>query len=146
MIEPVLRSGPWDGQQVAAHLHESVIPLRIATAGTFPLVQSLWFTFDGSTLWCATQADSVVARRVQRESKVGFEIAADQPPYRGVRGSGNATIDPDAGARVLAHLIERYLGPEPTPLGEWLLSRADNEIALRIDDLVVSSWDYSARM
>lgn len=123
-----------------------MIPLRLATAGTFPLVQSLWFTFDGSSLWCATQADSVVARRVQRSANVGFEIASDMPPYRGVRGTGTASLDDTRGPEVLGVLIDRYLGAEPTSLGDWLLSRADNEVAIRIDGLTVTSWDYSARM
>ena len=143
---PTLRSGPWDEQRVREHLEAAVIPLRLATAGTFPLVQSLWFTFDGSSLWCATQADSVVARRVQRNSHVGFEIASDLPPYRGVRGTGTASLDTGRGPEVLAGLIDRYLGAEPTPLGAWLLSRSDREVAIRIDGLTVTSWDYSARM
>lgn len=143
---PTLRSGPWEQQRVREHLAKSVIPLRLATAGTFPLVQSLWFTFDGASLWCATQADSVVARRVRRNANVGFEIASDLPPYRGVRGTGTASLDATRGSDVLAELIDRYLGAEPTPLGEWLLSRSSTEIAIRIDELVVTSWDYSARM
>lgn len=143
---PTLRSGPWDQQRVREHLESAVIPLRLATAGTFPLVQSLWFTFDGASLWCATQADSVVARRVRRSANVGFEIASDLPPYRGVRGTGTASVDMTRGPEVLAELIDRYLGDEPTPLGEWLLSRSDTEVAIRIDGLTVTSWDYSARM
>lgn len=146
MTSPALRSGPWDAEQVAAHLAAAVIPLRLATAGTHPMVQSLWFTFDGASLWCATQVDSLVVARIRRNAAVGFEIAADAPPYRGVRGTGRATIDPSRGAEVLASLLDRYLGPEATPLGTWLLSRAETEVAIRIDDLAVSSWDYSARM
>lgn len=146
MAPPTLRSGPWDPQQVADHLSAAVIPLRLATSGTFPLVQSLWFTFDGESLWCATQQDSVAVKRVHRDGNVGFEVAGDAPPYRGVRGTGRATIDPERGAEVLGLLLDKYLGSEPTPLATWLLSRAHTEVAMRIDDLSVSSWDYSARM
>lgn len=146
MTSPALRSGPWDGAQVDRYLRDAVIPLRLATSGTFPLVQSLWFAFDGTALWCATQADSVAATRVTRNGRVGFEIAADTPPYRGVRGTGHATIVPERGADVLTELLLRYLGSDTTPLATWLLSRAATEVALRIDTLTVTSWDYSGRM
>lgn len=146
MATLALRSGPWSSAQVNDHLQRAVIPLRLATAGTFPLVQSLWFHFDGASLWCATQADSVVACRIAREANVGFEVAPDTPPYRGVRGTGHATIDADRGPDVLERLIDRYLGSEPTPLSTWLRSRAATEVAICITDLTVTSWDYSARM
>jgi hypothetical protein len=142
----VVRSGPWTADEVRGHLADARIPLRLASSGTFPLVQSLWFVFDDDALWCATQADSVVARRLARDDHCGFEVCADQPPYRGVRGTGRARIVPAAAADVLPQLIARYVGDEPTPLSQWLLSRLDTEVAIRVGDLTVTSWDYSGRM
>lgn len=141
-----VRSGPWTADQARAHLAEARIPVRLASSGTFPLVQSLWFLFEDDALWCATQADAVVTRRLQREPRCGFEISADLPPYRGVRGTGIASIEPTAAATVLPRLIERYVGDEPTPLSTWLLSRLDTEVAIRIGDLAITTWDYSGRM
>ncbi len=146
MTPPALRSGPWSAEQVDDYLSSTVIPVRLASAGRQPLVQSLWFAYDGAALWCATQEDSVVAKRVRRDGRVGFEVAADAPPYRGVRGTGRATVVPERGAQVLADLITRYLGSTPTPLATWLLSRSATEVALRIDELALTSWDYSGRM
>ncbi len=142
-----IRSGPWDQAEVERFLEESVIPIRLATIGrSGPLVQSLWFLYDNGSLWCATQADAVVVRRLTADPRCGFEVAADAPPYRGVRGGATATIVADAAGEVLPRLIERYLGEEPSPLGTWLMSRIDAEVAIRLDDLQVSSWDYSGRM
>ena len=141
-----VRSGPWTADQARTHLAEARIPVRLASSGTFPLVQSLWFLFEDDALWCATQADAVVARRLQREPRCGFEISADLPPYRGVRGTGIASIEPTAAATVLPRLIERYVGDEPTALSTWLLSRLDTEVAIRIGDLSITTWDYSGRM
>lgn len=141
-----LRSGPWSAEQVADYLSTTVIPVRLASAGKQPLVQSLWFDFDGRSLWCASQSDSVLVRRLRRDSRVAFEVSADQPPYRGVRGNGNAHLDPVSAPDVLPRLIARYQGSEPTRLSEWLLSRVDTEVAIRIDGLAVTSWDYSGRM
>ena len=141
-----IRSGPWAPQQVDDFLRTTAIPLRLASAGRNLLVQSLWYEFDGSSLWCASQTDSVLVRRLRKDDRVGFEVSADSPPYRGVRGHGRAHLDPPRAADLLPRLIDRYLGPKPSPLADWLLSRIDNEVAIRIDGLTVTSWDYSARM
>ena len=141
-----IRSGPWSPEQIDAYLRATTIPLRLASAGKHVLVQSLWFDFDGTSLWCASQSDSVLVRRLRKDDRVGFEVSADQPPYRGVRGHGRAHLDPPRAADLLPRLIDRYLGSESSPLADWLLSRIDSEVAIRIDRLTVSSWDYSARM
>ena len=141
-----IRSGPWSANQIDAHLRSATIPIRLASSGTFPLVQSLWFTFDGTALWCATPRDSVLSKRLSRANGIGFEVAADTPPYFGVRGTGRAQLLPADAATVLPRLIDKYLGDQTAPLAKWLLSRLDEEVAIRIDSLALSSWDYSARM
>ena len=141
-----IRSGPWSANQIDAHLRSATIPIRLASSGTFPLVQSLWFTFDGTALWCATPRDSVLSKRLSRANGIGFEVAADTPPYFGVRGTGRAHLLPSDAATVLPQLIDKYLGDQTVPLAKWLLSRLDEEVAIRIDSLTLSSWDYSARM
>ena len=141
-----IRSGPWDLETVRAFLADAVIPIRLASAGTDPMVQSLWFLPADDGLWCATQADSVLVRRLTRDDRVGFEVSADLPPYRGVRGTGHARIDPAAAADVLPQLVARYQGDTDTTLGRWLLSRLDTEVAIHLTGLHVASWDYTPRM
>jgi nitroimidazol reductase NimA-like FMN-containing flavoprotein (pyridoxamine 5'-phosphate oxidase superfamily) len=142
-----ITSGPWDRSQIQAFLDDTVIPIRIASAGrTSPLVQSLWFLYDEDALWCASQVESVLTRRLHADPRCGFEIAGDLPPYRGVRGSGQAELLPERAATVLPRLISRYLGDEPSPLATWLLSRVDSEVAIRISDLRVTSYDFTSRM
>lgn len=143
-----VRSGPWSPTQVEAWLEATAIPVRLASAGKRgPLVQSLWFAYRDGSLWCATQAESLLAKRVARDPRVGWEVAGDAPPYRGVCGTGSATIvdDPEVVERTLHALIDRY-GQAGTPLAEWLLGRIGTEVVIRVDDLRVASWDYSARM
>lgn len=143
----ICRSGPWGTEEVSRFLDDMRIPIRIATIGASgPIVTSLWFVALGDSLWCATQSDAVIVRRLRADPRCGFEVAGDFPPYRGVRGQGVARIDIDAAKDILPRLIDRYLGPTPTPLGEWLTSRIDTEVAVRISELSVSSWDYTSRM
>lgn len=148
-LDPAMavRSGPWSAAAIAAFLDETAIPIRLASAGQhFPMVQSLWFLHEDGALWCCTQQDSVLAKRLRADRRCGFEVAGDQAPYRGVRGTGHATLLPHAAADILPRLVGRYVGSEPSSLGDWLMSRLDREVAIRLDGLTVTSWDYSARM
>ena len=142
-----VRSGPWDLAAIRGFLDSAVIPMRLATqGGSWPLVQSLWFLYDGSALWCCTQRESVVAKRLRKTPRCAFEIAADDPPYRGVRGRGIASLDPEPARDLLERLIRRYLADQSSSLAAWLRARVSDEVAIRIGTLAVSSWDYSSRM
>lgn len=142
-----IASGPWDSDDITAFLAKTRIPVRLASNGSSgPLVQSLWFAPRGMELWCCTQKSSLLTRRIERDDRVGFEVAADDPPYRGVRGTGVAHIVEEDVESTLRTLIERYQGTERTALSEWLLGRIESEIAIKIEARTISSWDFSHRM
>ena len=144
---PTIRSGAWPLDTDERFLHQTTIPVRIASNGReFPLVQSQWFLYEYSALWCCAQADSVLAQRLRNDPSCAFEVSGDLPPYMGVSGTGSASLHASEAARILPLLIHRYLGDEPSTLADWLLSRLDVEVAIRISDLAVTSWDFSARM
>jgi nitroimidazol reductase NimA-like FMN-containing flavoprotein (pyridoxamine 5'-phosphate oxidase superfamily) len=133
--------------QVEDFLQSAIIPVRIATAGrSGPLVQSMWFVWDEATLWCATQSDALITRRLSADPRCGFEVAGDAQPYRGVRGQGIARVEPGLGPSVLGRLIDRYLGSTQSGLARWLLARSEHEVALAIRPQHLATWDYSARM
>ena len=142
-----ITSGPWDRSQITSFLDGATIPIRVASAGrTSPLVQSLWFVRAEDSLWCCTQVEAVLTRRLRSDPRCGFEVSGDQPPYRGVRGTAKAEILPERAQDVLPRLIERYLGADPGPLATWLLSRLDREVAIRLHSLRVTSFDFTSRM
>jgi len=88
----------------------------------------------------------VLARRLSKDDRIGFEVAADAPPYRGVRGTGVASLSTDDVEPTLRRLIERYQGDDRTDLSDWLMSRIDSEVAITIVPSTLTSWDYSPRM
>ena len=140
-------SGPWDERLVERWLTGAVIPVRLGMLGTSgPLVVSLWYRYQQGALWCATSADADVVAHLRRDPRVGFEVGPDVPPYRGVRGTGRAVVVSDAGPAVLEGLLARYLDASNAGLADWLRRRAHDEVALRIGDLRVTSWDFSSRM
>ncbi len=139
--------GPWNSDQITTFLRDTTIPIRVSSMGSAgPIVQSLWFIYSDNALWCATQATSVLAKRLAADNRIGFEVAADTPPYRGVRGTGRATLHPELAEKVLRQLIARYQGDSESDLSRWLLSRLDKEVAVRIDALSLATWDFSGRM
>jgi len=141
-------SGPWSVDTIEGYLRSAVLPIRVASVAHtgWPTVVSLWYLYDEGAIWCATQRTARLVARLEREPRCGFEIAADSIPYRGVRGRAQATIDGQRGAILLPRLIDRYLGRTDSPLGSWLLARVDSEVAIRLDHLRVSTWDFTARM
>ncbi len=140
--------GPWNAGAVERFLAESVIPARIGvlTTNGVPLVLSLWFMHRDGAIWCACNKKARVIELLGKNPRCGFEIAAETPPYRGVRGQGRAELDAPGGAQMLNELLARYNIPMHSKLAQLLAKEAANEVAIRIVPEWVMSWDFSARM
>lgn len=141
-------SGPFAREEVVAYLDEAIIPLRLACIAPsgWPLVVSLWFIRRADELICATQRSSSLVRALEHDQRCAFEIAGEKPPYRGVRGRAQVTIEPDEGLAALAELLTRYVGGTDGAFAQRLLGRTTPEVVLRVDPVEVSSWDYARRM
>lgn len=141
-------TGPYALDRVERHLRDTVVPVRLAclTASGWPLVVSLWFLYRDGALWCASRPAARVVQHLARDERCAFEVAADTPPYKGVRGQARARVIHGGGGRLLGELIERYLGDRDSPLARRLLSDAADEVAIRIAPTRLASWDFSERM
>ncbi len=145
---PLRASSAWDLPSVEQFLASARLPLRLACHGPggAPLVCSLWFLYADGYLWCATSAGAALAGWLAEDQRCGFEISVNEVPYRGVRGQGAAVLLAEAGADVLGRLIDRYLGDRESRLARWLLRRADEELAIRIEPRWITAWDFTERM
>lgn len=140
-------SGPWDMVQIESFLANEIIPVRLGTIGrTGAMVQSVWFDYRDGFIWCSTQSDSVLLRRVRHDPRAGFEVAPDAAPYRGVRGRAIAEISHIGAAEVLDRLVEKYIDDPTSNMARWMRSRRTTEVALRLNPLTLHSWDHSARV
>lgn len=141
-------TGTWDAEGVAAYLDGARVPCRLAcrTPSGRPWMLSLWFRFRDGTLQCATSASADVVGYLRADDGVAFEVSTNEPPYRGVRGNGTATVEPDPGKELLSTLVERYLGDAESDLARWLLREDREEVRILVDPERMFSWDYTERM
>lgn len=101
---------------------------------------------DGWVLECATSAEADVVSYLRETPEVSFEVSTNRPPYAGVRGRGEASIEPDPEKAVLRDLLERYLGGTDSELARTLLREDREEVTITIEPAVVYGWDFSDRM
>lgn len=130
------------------YLQSIKIPLRLSCVDEagWPVVLSLWFLYEDGSFYCATPERAKVVGYLRREPRCAFEVAADQPPYCGVRGRALATIETETGLQVLERLLVRYLGGTDNPLAQKLLNRDEPEVAIRLDPQSFHRWNFSQRM
>jgi hypothetical protein len=129
-------------------LTEVQIPLRLSCISNsgWPVVISLWYLYEEGNLYCATPQAARVVAYLNEDPRCAFEIAADQPPYCGVRGPALATIEPERGLEILERLLGRYLGGTDNALARQLLGRSLPEVAIRLAPQKYHSWNFSDRM
>ena len=129
-------------------LHFEKIPIRLAyiKSNAIPNVMSLWYVYLDEKIYCATQKNAKIVSYLETNPKCGFEIAADKPPYKGVRGEGIAKILPENGENILNLLMDKYLGTKESTLSKFLKNNSKNEVAIEITPSKVFYYDYSKRM
>jgi hypothetical protein len=145
---PVRDSSAWDAKTIERFLDTSVLPLRVGCvdrAGV-PLVVSLWYEWDEQRMWCALHASAALLRYLRAAGCCGFEVAADGPPYRGVRGQATVVVHKTRGAAVLDSLLHRYGIADASRLANWLRSRQADEFAVALEPQWLTAWDYTERM
>lgn len=127
---------------------EFPIPIRLSFMNNhgFPSILSLWYIIKDGKIYCATKKDAKIVEYVENNPKIGFEIAADKPPYKGVRGYGTCTIKQNLGKSILEELIGKYIVNKQSKLAQYLSKNSDREIAIEISPDKVFCYDYSKRM
>lgn len=139
------------GQKMLKFIEDIHIPIRLSciSESGYPLIVSLMYVYMDEKFFCATQGTSKIVKSLKINSRCGFEIARDSPPYLGIRGYGNVTIIENLGEKILRMLLQRYFeGKESSQLYKFLLSEnhLKTEVALVIHPIRVFEWDYSSRM
>jgi general stress protein 26 len=78
---------------------ESKLNLQLATIDERgdPNIQPVWFYYDkdGEKLWINTSKSARKTQNIRKRSTIYFSIDDENPPVRGVKGKGIATIIED---------------------------------------------------
>jgi nitroimidazol reductase NimA-like FMN-containing flavoprotein (pyridoxamine 5'-phosphate oxidase superfamily) len=146
--KPATPRGAWTRAEMVDFLDSATVPIRLGCttpAGGLWML-SLWYRYRDDAFHCATSATADIVRYLDADDRVSFEVSVNEPPYRGVRGFGHATITPDPEKDLLTDLLSRYLGGTDSPLADSLLDESREEVTIRIDPQKLYCWDYSDRM
>ena len=124
------------------------IPIRLSflDSKNEPAVISLWYKYRNGKIFCATQKSAKIVQYLKENPICGFEIAADSPPYKGLRGKGIVKINEDRGSEILGILIDKYLENKESKLSQFLKRNSKTEVAIEITPKTIFSYDYSQRM
>lgn len=141
-------AGPMTREEVTDYLTDAAIPVRLACRRPSEdlWIVSLWYDYADGRLSCATGADSALAGFLRANDGVAVEVSENHPPYRGVRGSGTASIRPDEDKRLLRSLLNQYLGGTDSDLAASLLDPSREEVRIDVDLEDLYTWDFSDRM
>jgi len=137
-----------DNDEIDKFIPDSKIPIRIGfiKGNCTPVVVSLWYVCKDGKIYCATQKTAKIVSHLQKNPICGFEIAADKPPYKGIRGEGTVQILNETGVYVLDLLMEKYLKGKESTLSKLLRDNSKTEVAIEITPQKVFHYDYSKRM
>ena len=97
-------------------------------------------------IFCATQKSAKIVKHLKENPTCGFEIAADSPPYKGIRGKGIVKILESDGKKILKNLIKKYLENKESRLSQFLEHNSKTEVAIEITPKKIINYDYSQRM
>lgn len=129
-------------------ISDKKIPIRLAyiKPNGAPAILSLWYIEVDDKIYCATQKSAKIISYLEKNPLCGFEIAADKPPYKGIRGQGITRIVKERGNEILNLLIEKYLGQKESELSNFLKKNSQSEVAIEITPNKITNYDYTKRM
>ena len=146
-MDNLSRKSAWSQKQLKEFLVSSKIPIRVSVLdGEYPLICSVWFEYLDGKLIIVSHRESKLAKTLVSQRKCGFEIASNDPPYRGVRGKADVVYELGTSEVTLRRIIQRYLGETNQGLAAWLLSRVKHEMKFTLHPKWATTWDYSQRM
>lgn len=130
---------------------ESKLNLQLATNDEQcnPNIQPVWFYYDKDVekLSITTSKSAKKTKNLRNRPNVYFSIDDENPPYKGVKGRGVATIieDPKRIAPQGDKISLKYLGTLDHPIAKMIsdLSKKGEVILVEISPKFFSTWDYS---
>ncbi|HEU4447460.1 MAG TPA: pyridoxamine 5'-phosphate oxidase family protein [Nitrososphaeraceae archaeon] len=129
---------------------ESKLTLQLATTDEKgePNIQPVWFYYDKDEgkLLIITSKVAKKTQNLRNRPTIYFSIDDANPPYKGVKGKGNATIveDPNRIVPQAEKISIKYLGTLDHPAAKEMADRSKNGegILVEISPKFFSTWDF----
>jgi len=129
---------------------ESKLVLQIATIDEKgePNIQPVWFYYDKDLgkLSVITSKFAKKTQNLRNSPTIYFSIDDENPPYKGVKGKGNATIleDPNRIVVQAEKISMKYLGTLDHPAAKEMADRSKNGegVLVEISPSFFSTWDF----
>lgn len=142
---------PLTPEEVIEFLINSRLNVHIGTidAKGYPNIHPTWYYFDESSdnIYVATSKQSKKVNNLKRNPLIYFCIDDPNPPYKGVRGKGNARISENINNNISISekIMLKYLGSLEHQMARTLmmLVRKGDEVGIEITPQYFSTWDYS---
>lgn len=132
----------------AEFLKAKRIPVRLSCIlpNQYPLVISLWYIYEDGKIFCASGKSSKIISYLQENSRIGFEVAADSPPYCGIRGYGTAELSNDHKYTMIKRLYSKYFNNTDSELYSFLTDPNRDEMVITIAPEQIYKWNFTNRM
>ena len=130
---------------------ESKLTLQLATTDEKgePNIQPVWFYYDKDEgkLLIITSKVAKKTQNLRNRPTIYFSIDDEKPPYKGVKGKGNATIveDPNRIVPQADKISMKYLGTLDHPAAKEMADRSKKGegVLVEISPKFFSTWDFS---
>jgi PPOX class probable F420-dependent enzyme len=137
-------------REEAERFLESKLNLQIATIDekVEPNIQPVWFYYDKDEgkLLIITSKLGKKTQNLRNRPTIYFSVDDENPPYKGVKGKGIATIveDPNRIIPQAEKISMKYLGTVNHPAAKEMADRSKNGegVLVEISPKFFSTWDF----
>jgi uncharacterized pyridoxamine 5'-phosphate oxidase family protein len=138
----------WNTAQIEDFLHAQKTPMRIAVLDhdEFPMICSVWHQYHDEKIYAVAHKNSKLIKKLKAHPQCAFEIAPNEPPYKGVRGQAISVVSTFDSEDTLNQLLKKFLGEGYKDLQNFLQARSDDERVIELRLEKVTAWDFSKRM
>jgi PPOX class probable F420-dependent enzyme len=134
-------------------LESSKLNLQIATIDEKgePNIQPVWFYYDKDEekLLILTSKSAKKTQNLRNRPTIYFSVDDENPPYKGVKGKGIATVieDPNRIVPQAEKISMKYLGTLDHPAAKEMADRSKNGegVLVEISPKFFSTWDFGKR-
>ncbi len=145
---PISDQSAWNAPQIESFLLTQNTPMRIAVmdVNDYPMICSVWHQYHENKIYAVAHKNSKLIKKLRQHPHCAFEIAPNEPPYKGVRGQAKCSITEQDCDKKLKTLLDKFLGSGYEQLRHFLSSRSKDERVIELSLQKLTAWDFSERM